>query len=102
VQLKHLRAAGHVLVYPAHQFAIQALMGISSRQTLDLSEPNLSGAYCGKEFMDLLDEEPWQPSFDSLTLFFKNTAFALIRNISAHDTDGVYAVKNTSLLNAAR
>jgi hypothetical protein len=50
--LQDLRGAGHVLVYPAHQFAVQALMGISSRQTLDLNSDA-----CGKAFMDLLIED---------------------------------------------
>ncbi len=78
---RKLRKAGHVLLYPAHQFAMQALMGISSSHTLNLKHG------CGAAFLDTMEGELWQP-FDSLEEYCKRTIFSNIRNIFAHSFEG--------------
>jgi hypothetical protein len=92
IDIRRLRAAGHVLLYPAHQFALQALMGVSSSQTLDLTKA------CGGAFLDTMTEDLWQPA-DSLEEYCKRTAFNNIRNIFAHSFE---QSSSTALLDAAK
>jgi hypothetical protein len=70
---RSLRAAGQVLLYPAQQFALQALMGVSASHTVDLTKA------CGAAFLDTMTEDLWQP-MDSLEEYCKRTVFNNIRN----------------------
>jgi len=92
LDIRSLRAAGHVLLYPAQQFALQALMGVSASHTVDLTKA------CGAAFLDTMTEDLWQP-MDSLEEYCKRTVFNNIRNIFAHSFE---QSSSTALLAAAK
>jgi len=94
---------GHVQVHPAHQFAMQALMG---------GNLNLL-SQCGLAFLDTVNdpqrddarlETSLKVCYDSLDEYLTSFAFHNIRNIFAHSTEDCFPSRQHSgqLLRAAK